>query len=302
MGTTYSIRIVDRIKSDRLIIIKGVVDKKLIEINQSMSTYIPNSELSRLNKLKANQNFILSKGLSKVMRKAWDIAKLTNGAFDPTVGALVNRWGFGPNARANPPSESEVKVLRERVGYKKLIWLDEKTVKKVIRDLYIDLSAIAKGYGVDEVSDLLWSMGLKHTMVEIGGEIKTRGLNQKGQNWRLGIESPFKDKGILRVAKLSNMSIASSGNYRNFYQIDGEVYSHTIDPRTGYPVKGAVLASSTISHSCMEADAWATALMVLGQSGLELAQNRGVASLVINRVKKSTKINMSSRMEIFLSP
>lgn len=302
MGTTYTVRIVDRIKSDRLSIIQNMIDKKLIEINQSMSSYISDSELSRLNKLEANQNFILSKSLSKVMRKAWDIAKLTNGAFDPTVGVLVNRWGFGPEGRRNAPSREEIKLLRNSVGYKKLIWLNEKTVKKTVKSLYIDLSAIAKGYGVDEVSDLLWSMGLKHTMVEIGGEIKTRGLNQKGENWRLGIESPFKDKEILKVAKLSNMSIASSGNYRNFYEVNGETYSHTIDPRTGYPIEGAILASSTISHSCMEADAWATALMVLGESGLALSQNSGVAALVINKVKENTRINMSSRMEFFLSP
>lgn len=284
-GTTYTVKLVGQASKDNIVAdLKPKIDKTLSTIDWQMSTYKKKSELSRFNQSQNTTPFKVSKDLLKVLQEAHRIHTLTQGAFDITVGPLVNAWGFGPNKKLNPPSSDVLSKAKARVGATKLkLDVEKSSVQKSRADIYVDLSAIAKGYAVDAVGRLLESLQLKNYMVEIGGEVRARGKNRKKRAWAIAIEKPDGGKQDVEiVAPLRNASMATSGNYRNYIMVSGKKVSHIIDPRNASPV-GHNLASVTVIHpECMTADALATAFFVLGpDAGLKLAEKHKLAVLFL---------------------
>ena len=289
MGTTYSIKVAGKnsksFNYDDLTI-QNKIDSLLVDINLKMSTYIDSSEISKFNSLQDTTWFSISPDLAIVFKEALKVGLETDGSFDITVGPLVNLWGFGPPAsKEDLPSDSDIKKALSETGYQNLrLSVDPPAIKKLLPDIYCDLSAIAKGYGVDKVANLLEYLGFSNYLVEIGGEVRTSGTNQDGEKWRVGILSPEMNGGIYKVLHLSEQSMATSGDYFNFFEVNHVKYSHTIDPRTGKPVTHN-LASVTVLHSsCMVADAYATALSVLGpERGFQFATKMNLSALFIVR-------------------
>jgi thiamine biosynthesis lipoprotein len=249
-----------------------------------MSTYVESSELSRFNRAAASEPFSLSSDTFDVFQLSQQISEQTGGAFDITVGPLVNAWGFGPEGPGEMLSDKELSRLRKTVGYRRLT-LDPvaKTVTKDNAKVYCDLSAVAKGYAVDRVALALDDLAIANYMVEIGGEVRTSGVNADGVPWQIGIEVPTESaSGVQTVISLENMALATSGDYRNFYEKDGVRVSHTIDPSTGRPVQHSAASVSVVHHECAYADAFATALMVMGpDKGLAFADEIGLPVLFL---------------------
>ena len=284
MGTTYSVMINTGalpLSRQRL---QAQFDTILNRVNMEMSTYLPGSELSRINNTDSTDQLSVSASLMHVLQTARELSRSTRGAFDVTVGPLVNLWGFGPEQEFTVPAEEQIKSALHLVGYEKLrLDAAAATLKKSAGGMSIDLSAIAKGYGVDEIADYLDGLQLDNHLVEIGGEIRARGVNAKNVPWQIGIEQPATgEREVRQIIKLDNRAMATSGDYRNYFEHEGTRYSHTIDPRSGRPVSHG-LASVTVLHpSTMLADAWATGLLVLGpERGFELARQNGLAAYFI---------------------
>ncbi len=257
-------------------------------VNNRMSTYKPDSELSRFNLHRGTDWFPVSHETAYVVGRALEFSRASSGAFDVTIGPLVNLWQFGPNKdEFAVPSDQAISEAAAKIGYDKLaVRLDPPSLKKSHPELAVDLSAIAKGYAVDLIAQELTQLGVENYLIEVGGEVRTLGQKAGRQPWRIGVESPVANRrDIYRTISLQNASLASSGDYRNFYVLDGKRYSHTIDPRSGRPVDHKVAAVSVIAGDCLTADAAATALMVVGiDGGLDLASAMGVEALIIERV------------------
>ena len=278
MGTTYSVKIVsENSVIDHGKIQKGI-DSVLTLVNQHLSIWDPNSEISQFNQNRQQVLIVVSPHLRNVISKSLEISEATKGAFDITVFDLMSLWGFGPNPKEGLPTDAQIEELKNRTGYQNII-LEPKGVRKLNPDLKLDVNAIAKGYGVDQVFEWILEQGFESVFVEIGGEVRCAGKNQNGQHWRVGIIDPeisaSPGEELSAVVNLDGKAMATSGNYRNFIEINGQILGHTIDPRTGYPVETDVLSVSVITNSCMEADGWATALMVLNfEEGNKLVSDR----------------------------
>lgn len=289
MGTRYQIKVVEGADPGRLAKLKDVVQTALSEIDSKMSHYVEDSEVSQLNQWAETQPFEVSSETFEVLQHAQEISSTTNGAFDITVAPLVSAWGFGPPGRPpESPSAEEIERLMQLTGWDKLaIDRTSSTASKTIPELMLDLSAIAKGYAVDQVSDALEREGVENFMVEVGGEVRTRGLNPQGEAWRIGIERPVPDdQAIDLIVPLSGLSMATSGDYRNYYEVGGERLSHTIDPRSGHPITHNVASVSVIAPLCVRADAYATGLLVLGPEGFDLAEELGLAAYFLQSDKE----------------
>ena len=240
------------------------IDNTLKEVDASLSPFNQESVITAINNntsTETNSMFV------EVFTLAQDVSKETNGAFDITVAPLVNLWGFGFKNMDNV-SQAKVDSLLSYVGYQKVALIDGK-IRKDCPETMLDCSAIAKGYGVDAVGKYLESEGISNYMVEIGGEVRVRGFNPRGELWHVGINTPNDDPAnisndIEQVLQITQLSMATSGNYRNYYEKDGKKYAHTIDPHTGYPVQHSILSSTVLAKDCATADAYATAFMVLG--------------------------------------
>jgi thiamine biosynthesis lipoprotein len=285
MGTSYSIKYSP--PSQKAFhspeFIQSKVDELLQNLNQEMSTYREDSDLSKINKSIDAGWISLPTRLFNVLKAAGRVHKLSDGAFDMTVGPLVNLWGFGPKGERKVPEEAILLQMKKKIGHQ-LVELDlEARRLKKKNGVYIDLSAIAKGFGVDEVGQLLFRLGIKNYLVEIGGEIKTKG-NKLGLPWRLAIEAPSKEERMIKkIVEVKDIAVATTGNYRNYFKSRGKYFSHTIDPRTGRPVEHR-LASVTVFHpdSCMLAVAYATALMVMGpKKGPQFAEKQGLLAYFV---------------------
>ena len=262
------------------------IEATLARINGRMSTYDPESELSRFNAHTGTDWYPVSEETLEVVRTAQEISALTGGAFDVTVGPLVDLWGFGPARPAElPPSNQRISDLLARVGYGLLdLREDPPALRKRKPELHVDLSAIAKGYAVDEVAALLAAAGIEDFLVEIGGEIQASGTNKAGLPWRIAIEKPASgQRTAQRIIGIHDLGLATSGDYRNFFEVSGQRYSHTIDPRTGHPVRHQVASVSVLDPSAMRADALATALLAMGADGFAFAERHAIAALVIER-------------------
>ncbi len=265
-GTFYTVTIAAPPAGISEDVLNKIINSVLEQIDLQMSTYREDSEISRFNRYERTDPFPLSKCIYAVFQMAQTISEQSGGAFDVTVGPLVNAWGFGPDAFKEPPDETEISSLLDRVGYEKIILHEDGTISKSRPDVYCDLSAIAPGYTVDIVAAALESKGISRYMIEIGGEIKVAGLNADNQPWRLGIEKPVHEgRELQTVVQMESGALATSGNYRSMYEIDGKLYAHTIDPKTGYPTQHRLASVSVIHRSCAMADGYATALMALGE-------------------------------------
>lgn len=241
------------------------IEKRMHRFDQSLSTFAPESVISRINK--NDQNVEIDEDFRTVFEKAREISEKTNGAFDMTVGPLVNAWGFGFKHKENI-TPGLIDSLLETVGYDRVKLVNNKIEKEDPRTM-LDASAIAKGYSVDVIANLLAENGCDNYMVEIGGEVVAHGVNNKGKHWRIGINKPIDDETNLTneleaIVQIKNSGLATSCNYRNFYIEDGKKYAHTIDPASGYPVQHNVLSASVLASNCMTADAYATSFMVMG--------------------------------------
>lgn len=285
MGTSYTVkyRHLPDVPSSHAI--HKEIERQLAEINQAMSTYDPNSELSRINRADTTDWIPVSAPLYIVLKTAQKISQQSKGAFDITIGPLVNLWGFGPEMRsAYLPDQVDIASVLERIGYDKLVLHDAlPAVRKTYASLYVDLSGIAKGYAVDRVATMLEQQGIEHFMVEIGGEIRARGSNAQEITWQIGIDKPLSHgRSLQRVLPLKDTALATSGNYRNYFMINDKRYMHVIDPITGWPVENHLVSVTVLADTCMLADAWATALLVLGlERGMIIAEQLGLSVLFI---------------------
>ncbi len=256
-------------------------------VNDRMSTYKPDSEVSRFNSSDDLEWFPVSPETAFVVKKALEVSVASEGAFDVTVGPLVNLWKFGPDkSNFQIPSDTQISEQKKRVGFENLrVRVEPPSLRKTRPGIEIDLSAIAKGYAVDLVADALNQLGIESYLIEVGGEVRARGYKLDGSSWTVGIEEPVKNKRSLYYAiPLNNQSLASSGDYRNFRVVGTQKYSHNIDPRTGKPIEHNVVAVSVLADDCVTADAVATALMVLGaERGLEVASKLNTQALIIKR-------------------
>lgn len=289
MGTVYVVKIHDPPEFD--VDVRFEVDAALRRVNDQMSTYLKTSEIGRFNDSDSTQWFEVSRETAEVVEFAQEVASKTDGAFDITVAPLVNAWSFGVAERTKQvPDPKRLEEIKAYVGYEKLsVRVDPPALRKSHPELQVDLSGIAKGYGADRVVDVLSEHGAANVFVEIGGEVRTSG-SKSGQWWKVGIQLPDAARNTVMIAhSLStgggdDQAMATSGDYRNFFEADGTRYSHTIDPRTGLPVTHDLASVSVVSDSCMKADAWATAINVLGpNAGLEAARREGLHALLIQR-------------------
>ena len=296
MGTTYNIKYVPvgDIDTEQL---QQKVDAVLVEVNQLMSTYIKDSELSRFNQWQSTEPFTLSPQTLYVMREAKRLGELSDGLLDVTVGPLVNLWGFGPQARPDKrPTAEEVAAAREHTGLDKL-FLGDSWAQKSDPQLYVDLSTIAKGYGVDRVAELLESQNIHNYLVEIGGEMRLSGQKANQQDWRIAIEKPVSsERAVERIITVGNNAIATSGDYRNYFEENGKRYSHLIDPSTGEPITHNLVSVTVVVPSSMTADGLATALNIMGKDkALQLAETEQLAVLLITKEADGFKEYTSSK-------
>lgn len=274
MGTTYSITIVSAGHTN-FAELKEKIDKRLKEINMCMSTYIKESEISRFNASnKIKENFFISDDFITVVTVAENLYKLTNGAWDGTINPLVDLWGFGKSeSKRQVPGKKKIDELLNDIGFNKII-ISKNSLKKKTGAATIDLASIAKGYAVDQIADLVKKNKIDNFLVEIGGEVYASGFKIDGNCWKIGINTPVKNtpyNKVYKIITLHNKALATSGDYRNYFEVNGKSYSHILDPRTGYPVTNGVTSVSVIAENCAFADGLATAVMVLGRKkGLEL--------------------------------
>lgn len=298
MGTFYNVKIAGPPTEDQAAAAEAAVLAALERVDRKMSTYKESSELSQFNAHRGVDPFPLSAETLQVFTIAQQVSVQSGGAFDVTIGPVVNAYGFGPKEVAQPPTPETLAALREVIGYEKLaVDPDAKTLAKQHPDMYCDLSAVAKGYGVDAAAEALDALGLTDYMVELGGEVRARGRNASGRSWQLAIEKPVAgERAIEMVIPLADLAMATSGDYRNFYEQDGKRISHTIDARTATPIAHR-LASVTVLHdSCAWADAYATALNVLGpEEGMQLAERQGLAVFMIVHDGMDTFVEKQSK-------
>jgi len=291
MGTYYRVLLTRRDGQKKNEIQTGV-NGLLNRIEDQMSTWRPESELSRFNKSESTDWLKVSPETVLVVVESLRIAELSGGAFDPTVGPLIDLWSFGAE-RGEPriPTDEEISAAKQKTGWQKVtVRSDPPALKKSQPEIQLNLSAIAKGYGVDAVSDWLIEQGEANHLVEIGGEDRARGTKADGSVWRVGIQAPAgmpqeQTLGpIFQIVELNDRSIATSGDYQNYFEVDGKRYSHTIDPVAGRPITHDVASVSVLTETCMAADGWATAFTVLGaEKGMELAKAQGLAVLILVR-------------------
>jgi thiamine biosynthesis lipoprotein len=285
MGTRYNVELAAPLDDAARQRLKERIDAELLAINRSMSTYDPQSELSAFNRRQDLHWTPASPGLLEVLGTGSQISRASQGAFDVTVGPLVDLWGFGPEYRPRQvPDDAVIEQARQSVGYQHLhVDTAAAAIRKTDGRIQVDVCAIAKGYGVDRVAMVLDRAGVSDYLVEIGGELRARGNRAAGGPWRVGIERPVEGGHVLgEVVAIKNRSIATSGTTEDFFEQAGRHYPHIIDPKSGRPVEHGAIAVSVVADTSMEADAWATALVVHGpQRGYELAKSRGLAAMFV---------------------
>ncbi|MEX0303960.1 MAG: FAD:protein FMN transferase [Leisingera sp.] len=286
MGTTYNVIVIGEDLDQAEL--SEAVEGTLAAVNAKMSNWDPASEVSTFSAARSTAPVRVSPEFAQVLAAANDVHEKTGGKFDVTLGPLIELWGFGPRKPEDPvPSDAAIAKALESVGQAKLLTLDAAagTLKKSAPETGINLSAIAKGYGVDAVAGTLRGFGIENYMVEIGGDLVTMGENAKGAPWRIGIEKPdAAAQTVQLIVPVSNYGLATSGDYRNYFEYAGARYSHILDPVAGRPVTHSTTSVTVIAENAMLADAWATAMLVLGsENGLKLAEEHKLAVFFIDR-------------------
>mgnify|MGYP001156930216 FL=1 len=287
MGTTYSIRLIGTLHKNETARLAEKMDQLLLELNQSMSTWIEDSEICKFNYNLSTEPVVVSESFYTVTKKALELAKKSNGAFDPTLQPLLNAWGFGSESSAETlPSSQKINRIHDQTGWRKIEALAGNRLRKEVDNVSLALGAIAKGHGVDLLAELMINEGYTNWFIEVGGEVRVLGKNSDGVPWKIGIQSPdvhFLDMSLHGIAQLTEGSVATSGSYRNYMEKDGKRYAHILDPRTGQAILSNLLSVSVLSENCMDADGWATALYVLGvdEGLLVVESNPGLEALFI---------------------
>ena len=301
MGTTYSVKLplpAEGLQRDRL---REDIRARLDGIEKLASTYLITSEVSAFNTARSTDWRLVSAELCRAIEATRAISEKTDGAFDITVGPLVNLWGFGPDAMVfQPPPQSSIDAALSRVGYANLeADCSRPAIRKHRADLYVDLSGWAKGYAVDELAAILDRYALTDYLVEIGGELRLRGHNAEQRKWRVAIEQPDEARrGVQTILHITDMAVATSGDYRNFFEHEGKRYSHTIDPRDGRPVVHELAAVTVLAASAATADAMATALLVLGPDvGQARAEELDLAALFLVRGREAVQQRTTTRFD-----
>jgi thiamine biosynthesis lipoprotein len=302
MGTTYHIKVVPNESMPEAQLLQAEIDMALEVVNDQMSTYRHDSEISKFNQLQLQQSVKVSSDTINVINEGIRLYHETGGALDITLGPVVNLWGFGPDKRpTSVPTQSQIDAAKAKMGINELA-INGTTLTKHNADLYVDLSSIAKGFGVDKIASILDKYNASGYLVEIGGEINVKGTKADGIAWRIAVEQPnVEGQSVQQVIEPGTMSMATSGDYRNFYEENGERFSHLIDPRSGYPIKHK-LASATVLHSsCMTADGYATAMMVLGtEASLALAKEKDLAIMLIEKQEQGFKVYYSDAFKAYV--
>ncbi len=296
MGTSYSVKLVSTLSESRSL--QMGVEGVLADINGRMSTYLPRSELSVFSAAAVNSPVSVDDKTIHVVEWALQIAALTDGYFDPTVAPLVDLWGFGPTARQSlVPDLIELETLQAQVGYGAVVVDTEAETLSKTAPRALDLSAIAKGYAVDLVADYLAQKGFSNYLVEVGGEMRFSGTKPDQVAWRIAIENPDSmNRSVFRILEMSSGAVATSGDYRNFFELDGMRYSHTINPKTGYPVVHDLASVTVVMALCIDADAYATAFMAMGKElTLKFAEENNLAVLLIYKDGESFRSLQSSQ-------
>ncbi len=304
MGTTWHVSYVpghDRASAEPY---QREIDTILAAVDDSMSTYKPDSEISAVNESPSGEWTVVSEGFYRVLTTALSIGELSEGAYDVTITPLVNRWGFGPTfTQSELPGSDEVERLLAQVGQEKLKLDANASAVMKLDELALDFSSLAKGYAVDRVANWLASQNIEDFLVEVGGEMRLSGHSQRGDLWHIAIEQPQNgDRSVAQALSLTDVAVATSGDYRNYFERDGKRYSHSIDPRTGYPVQHDLVSVTVVHDSAMLADGWATALTVLGPSrALEVAQEQGLAVYFIQRDEDEYLSSYTGAFEPYLN-
>ncbi len=285
MGTRYNVKLLARepLASDEA---ERDIAGLLERLEQAMSTWREDSEISRFNRYQGDDWFAVSPDFAHVLAAAIEVSELSGGAFDVTVAPLVDLWGFDARQTAGLPSDEQIAAAAERVGYRKLeVREAPAAVRKAVPGVWVNLSAIAKGFAVDKLAGYLETRGVRDYLVEIGGEVRTLGVNERKSAWRIGIERPISgERSVQRVITPRDRGVATSGDYRNFFVHEGVRYSHTLNPRTGRPVTHDLASVTVLDETAMRADALATALLVLGpEQGFALATRLGLPAYFVVR-------------------
>ena len=296
-GTYYTIKI--RNSHENKLLQKSINDE-LSKINARMSVFDLTSEISGINKTEANQWIDLSEDMQYLLKNSYEIYKMSNGAFDPTTGKLIDLWGFGTTGKIKKiPSEEDISDMLKTTGFDKSQFnKNYSRLKKQDKDVTINLSAIAKGYGVDRLAQLLKSQGYNDFIIEVCGEVVASGNKSKEiKGWNVGVVKPSEtDNENAFVVTLKDFAVATSGDYRNFFYVGEEKYSHTIDPKTGYPAKNNLLSVTVFHESCMTADGLATAIMSMGEEkGLKFANNNNLAVIMFVKTEDNKIKNIVSQ-------
>ena len=289
MGTLYNIKVVATPEQVVALKLQTKIDIALKQVNQEMSTYLSDSEISRFNDSVSTEPVAVSTGFARVLRESIRLGELSGGKLDITIGPMVNLWGFGPEQHPEtvPSNEMLAKTLSQ-IGLKH-IHLSGNKLSKDIPNIHIDLSTTAKGYGVDVIAELIEANGIVNYLVEIGGEMRLKGFKHTGELWAVAIEKPIVDgtgeqRAVYQVIIPKDNAVATSGDYRNYFEADGQRFSHIIDPDTGKPINHNLVSVTVIDPSSMTADGLSTTLMVMGvKQGMKFAKENDIAALFISK-------------------
>ena len=292
MGTSYNITIIDKPKFLSASRLEKLVENELSDINSQMSNWNANSEISRVNRNSSNKAIPISQQLLEVITAANEIHYKSDGTFDITSAPIINLWGFGPNgANKTIPSQKAIDKALDLVGQTDLVKIttNPPALLKQKKGVVLNLSALAKGYGIDRIASLLKMQGIERFLVEIGGDLIASGTNRHGKPWSIGIEVPnYERRTVQSIVKIYDQAMATSGNYKNFFQKDGIRYSHIIDPKTGSPVQHNTVSATVLAQNAMFADGWATAMLAMGiENGMKIANNYGIAVFFITNNDKT---------------
>ena len=305
MGTAYTVKIANAREPVDKQAVQAAIDTILARIDREMSGYRGDSELSRFNAATTTEWFDVSADVVEVVDEALAVAAASEGALDITIAPLVDLWGFGPIGEpVDTPTPVQIETTRAHTGYRKLQTRRQPpALRKASADLTLDLNSVAPGFATDLLFERLHAMGFDNVMVDIGGEVRARGRNPKGEHWRIAVEKPLDtEPEPFAIVQLDGMAVTTSGEYRHYYSRDGKRYSHTIDPRTGRPVQHTLASVVVVGSSALNADAWATALNVLGEeAGYALAIQRNMPAMFIVPVGGRWQARMTPAFEPYLA-
>jgi FAD:protein FMN transferase len=305
MGTFYGVKVVGDFPGGQQAL-QTQVDSLLKHYNDEISTYDPNSMLSKFNQQQTTDAYPISQDMADLAICAVRTGQRTHGLLDATVGPLVNLWGFGPDKRpVKTPTDEQIAAARKRIGIDRLhveVSADHATLRKDIPDIYVDFSTFGEGFGADKVADFLESRGVHSYLVEIAGASRSRGVNAKGEPWKLAIQKPTDELDeVQAIVQPDGRAISTSGSYRNYYELDGKRYSHIIDPATGKPISHRLVSATVITPTALEADALDTALMVMGpEKAMAFAKEQHLAVYLVIKTDKGFKAEYSETFEPYL--